>query len=100
MQTLKKTELLAAALAALAVAAAPGAAAQAAGLTEPGYQAPHTLWGAPDLQGFWSNSSFTGMQRPQGATKLVLNEEEAAALARRNVYTGARKQEAGASKVD
>ena len=55
------------------------------GLTEPGYKTPHTSWGVPDLQGFWSNTSFTGMQRPAGATKLVLSEEEAAALARRNI---------------
>ena len=101
MLALKKTELLAAAaFVALAIGAAPAATAQAAGLAEPGYQTPHTSWGVPDLQGFWSNSSFTGMQRPAGATKLVLSEAEAAALARKNVYTGARKQEAGASKVD
>ncbi|HEV7690220.1 MAG TPA: hypothetical protein VGO52_05335 [Hyphomonadaceae bacterium] len=105
MQTLRKIGLLAAtALAALAISAAPAAVAQATGqatgLTEPGYKTPHTGWGVPDLQGFWSNSSFTGMQRPAGATKLVMNEEEAAKLAKINVYTGARKQEAGASKVD
>ncbi len=101
MTTLKKTKLLAAAaFAALAIGAAPSAIAQAAGLTEPGYQAPHTGWGVPDLQGFWSNTSFTGMQRPAGATSLVLSEEEAATLAKRNVYTGARREEAGASKVD
>jgi hypothetical protein len=97
----KKSELLfAAAAAVLALAAAPQASAQASGLTEPGFQTPRTSWGVPDLQGFWSNTSFTGMQRPQGATKLVLSEEEAAALARRNIYTGARREEAGASKVD
>jgi hypothetical protein len=100
MRMLNKTELLATAIAALALAAAPAAVAQASGLTEPGFKPPHTGWGAPDLQGFWSNSSFTGMQRPAGADKLVLNEQEAAALAKRNVYSGARRQEAGASKVD
>src|SRR5688572_12910575 len=104
MRALKKTELLAAAaFAALAIGAAPATTAQATtiatGLTEPGYQTPRTGWGVPDLQGFWSNTSFTGMQRPAGATKLILSEEEAAALARRNVYTGARREEAGASKV-
>jgi len=64
------------------------------------YERPKTSWGAPDLQGFWTNTSFTGMQRPAGADRLVLSEEEAAALARRNVYSAARREEAGASKVD
>jgi hypothetical protein len=88
-----KTALLASMV--LAVAA-PGAFAQAA----PGYQKPKTSWGAPDLQGFWSNTSLTTMQRPAGADKLVMNEEEAATLARRNVYSAAQREEAGASKVD
>lgn len=101
MKTLLQTELSAAtALAALALLAAPTATAQTSRLTEPGYKTAHTSWGVPDLQGFWSNTSFTGMQRPAGATKLVLSEEEAAALAKRNIYTGARREEAGASKVD
>jgi hypothetical protein len=55
------------------------------------YAKPKTSWGAPDLQGFWTNTSFTSMQRPAGANKLVLNEDEAQALARRNVYTAARR---------
>jgi hypothetical protein len=68
--------------------------------TPSAYAKPRTSWGAPDLQGFWTNTSFTSMQRPAGADKLVLSEEEATALARRNVYTAARREEAGASKVD
>jgi hypothetical protein len=99
MKTLKKTGFLTAAAFA-ALIGTPAASAQAATPTEPGYKVPHTSWGAPDLQGFWNNTSFTGMQRPAGATKLVLSEEEAAALARRNIYTNARREEAGASKVD
>lgn len=61
---------------------------------------PHTSWGAPDLQGFWTNTSFTTMQRREGVDKLVLSEEEAAKLANENVYSAARRQEAGRSKVD
>lgn len=75
---------------------APAAAAQEGDA----YQKPKTSWGAPDLGGFWVNTSFTSMQRPAGATKLVMTEEEAEALARRNIYTAARAEEAGASKVD
>ncbi len=66
----------------------------------PGYQTPRTSWGVPDLGGFWTNTSLTSMQRPATASKLVLSEEEAAALARRNVYSAAQREEAGASKVD
>src|SRR5574339_979566 len=91
--TRMKTALLASVV---LVIAAPGAFAQAA----PGYQKPKTSWGAPDLQGFWSNTSLTTMQRPDGAGALVLSEEEAAKLARRNVYSAAQREEAGASKVD
>jgi hypothetical protein len=64
------------------------------------YVKPKTSWGAPDLQGFWTNTSFTAMQRPAGVDKLVLNEQEAAALAKRNIYSAARREESGASKVD
>jgi len=28
------------------------------------YKAPRTAWGAPDLQGFWNNSSITPFERP------------------------------------
>jgi hypothetical protein len=44
------------------------------------YQRPHTSWGAPDLQGFWTNASITRMSRPAGATSLVLTPEQARAL--------------------
>ena len=88
----------------LAVLGCPAAVAQAADqsgpVSEPGFHTPHTGWGVPDLQGFWTNTSFTAMQRPPGASKLVLTEQEAAALAKHNVYSGARREEAGASKVD
>ncbi len=75
---------------------APVASAQASAE----YQKPKTSWGVPDLQGFWSNTSLTTMQRPPGAGKLVMTEEEARTLARRNVYSAAQREEAGASKVD
>ena len=80
--------------------AAPVAAAQEAPRDGAAYQKRKTGWGVPDLSGFWSNTSFTSMQRPPGAAKLVMNEQEAAALTRKNTYTAARRQEAGASKVD
>jgi hypothetical protein len=97
MKSKMKTGLLASAvLACIAVAAVSPAAAQAAA----GYQKPKTSWGVPDLGGFWSNASLTTMQRPAGAEKLVVTEEEAKALVSRNIYSAVARQEAGASKVD
>jgi len=84
---------------ALALAAA-AIVASAHAQTRAGYGTPRTSWGAPDLGGFWTNTSLTTMQRPSGADKLVLNDTEAAELARRNVYSSAAREEAGASKVD
>src|SRR5690606_33882059 len=40
--------------------------------SEQGYSIPRTAWGAPDLQGFWNNTSITSLQRPGGVDKLVL----------------------------
>ena len=55
------------------LAATPAALAQS-------YAAPKTSWGAPDLQGVWTNSSVTKLTRPAGIDKLVLTPTEAAAL--------------------
>ena len=33
------------------------------------YKAPRTVDGQPDLQGFWSNTTYTPLQRPNGVTK-------------------------------
>jgi hypothetical protein len=70
------------------------------GPTGDAYAKPHTPWGVPDLQGFWSNASLTTMQKPAGARSVVVSEQEANELARKNVYSAAQRQEAGASKVD
>jgi hypothetical protein len=72
---------------ATALAAAPQAAAQAATQTAapaagertaPGYVAPRTAFGQPDLQGVWSNASNTRMTRPDQFKTLILSDEEAA----------------------
>lgn len=45
--------------------------------------APVTSWGHPDLQGLWTGSTITPLQRPkQFADKAVLSPDEAAALER------------------
>jgi len=66
-----KTKLLAAT--ALCIAAVLGAGVAAAQGAEQGYATPKTKWGAPDLQGFWNNTSVTSMQRPGDAKSLVVS---------------------------
>ena len=84
------------------IIAAPAAAAQQAATPAEApkegaaYTKPKTSWGVPDLQGFWSNTSFTSMQRTPLTSKLVLTEKEAASLVNRNTYTAAYAEEAGA----
>jgi hypothetical protein len=43
------------------------------------YKPPRTLEGKPDLQGNWTNSSVTDLERAPGIEKLVLSDKEAAA---------------------
>ena len=39
--------------------------------------------GQPDLQGYWTNSTYTPLERPKDVTKEFYTREEAAALAKR-----------------
>ena len=41
------------------------------------YKAPRTPDGQPDLQGFWTNSTYTPLERPNGVTKEFYTPEEA-----------------------
>lgn len=43
---------------------------------------PRTSWGAPDLQGLWSNLTVTPLERPAGFSTLEVPEEQAAAFER------------------
>ena len=47
------------------------------------YRAPRTPDGQPDLQGYWSNTTYTPLQRPDGVTKEYFTKEEAEAAIRR-----------------
>ena len=62
---------------ACALAMAPVALAQA----EPKFDPPKTSWGVPDLQGYWSSASLTSMQRPAGASGLIVSDEKGSATA-------------------
>ncbi len=67
---------------------------------EAGYTPPKTSWGAPDLNGEWTNASLTGLQRDAGVTKTTVTEAEAQAIFNKNSYTIYEKQENKISKVD
>ena len=71
---MRKSILLGSGLAACVLALAPVAFAQG------GYTPPKTSWGAPDLQGYWTNSSITKMTRPGGIDTLVITPEQAKKL--------------------
>lgn len=61
---------------AIIAALALGDAASAAS-----YKPPRTPWGAPDLEGYWSNASVTKLTRLPGQTRLIVSAAEAKALA-------------------
>jgi hypothetical protein len=51
------------------------------------WQAPRTPWGAPDLQGTWTNASLTSLERDDMFKgKPFLSAEEAAAFERNNLF--------------
>ncbi len=93
-----KTKLLAAT--AVCVAAVVFAGVAAAQGSEAGYAVPKTKWGAPDLQGFWNNTSVTSMQRPGDAKSLVVNEKEAERLVNRNLLIVLSKQDQATNGQD
>jgi hypothetical protein len=60
------------------------AGAQAA---TPAWKAPRTEWGAPDLQGTWTNASLTSLERDDGfKNKPFLTKEEADVFERTNAF--------------
>ena len=58
---------------------APSAPANA-DQTAASYTAPRTPDGQPDLQGFWSNQTYTPLQRREGVTTAFYTPEEVAAI--------------------
>ncbi|HEY0438307.1 MAG TPA: hypothetical protein VGC92_16820 [Phenylobacterium sp.] len=58
-------------------------AATAAACTAPAvaqarpYRAPRTVFGAPSLQGFWTNASYTDLERDKAFKTLTISPEEA-----------------------
>jgi hypothetical protein len=67
--------------AALLIVAAVGTACSGTGSTAAGgYSAPRTPDGQPDLQGFWTNTTYTPLERPAGVTKEFYTQAEAAEI--------------------
>jgi hypothetical protein len=85
--------------ASVALAFGPVALAQSA----PGYVVPKTSWGEPDLQGTWTNTSITKMQRPPQHKTLVIPPDEAKRIAETDYYvvrTEAEKKPTDLSNYD
>lgn len=54
------------------------------------YSPPKTFYGDPDLQGTWTNATFTTLERPDDVESLVLTESQARSMinARNEFYEG------------
>ena len=86
------TRLACALLATITSAAFAGAAV--AQSSAPGFTPPKTSWGAPDLQGYWSNASITDMQRSPDYPNLVMTEAEVAKMEGSDYYNNRTREDA------
>jgi hypothetical protein len=74
---------------------APSAAATTNGTPATPYRAPRTPDGQPDLQGFWTNTTYTPLERPTDVTKEFYTREEALALAKQAATAESEQTEPG-----
>lgn len=59
------------------------------------YRAPRTPDGQPDLQGFWTNNTYTPLQRPNDVNKPFFTKEEAEERVKRAAATESEQTEPG-----
>src|SRR5215510_1766254 len=78
-----------------AAAQAQKAAATATKAASPAKPLPKTPDGQPDLQGYWTNNSYTPLERPNGVTKEFYTKEEAVEAAKRAAEREAAQTEPG-----
>jgi hypothetical protein len=74
---------------------ARSAGARTSGTSAKAYTAPRTPDGQPDLQGFWSNSTITPLERPKNVTKEFFTQEEALEAAKKAAAADEEQTEPG-----
>ncbi len=70
-------------------------AAPASAAAGKAYKAPRTPDGQPDLQGFWTNSTYVPLERPNGVTKEIYTPDEAEAAIKAAALREAEQTEPG-----
>ena len=75
-------------------AQAPSSAARASAPAKT-WKAPRTADGQPDLQGFWTNTTYTPLERPKDVTKEFYTREEAVEIAKHAALVEAEETEPG-----
>jgi len=73
----------------------PSAAANTNGAAARAYTAPRTPDGQPDLQGFWTNTTYTPLERPKDVTKELYSREEMLSIAKQAAEVESEQTEPG-----
>jgi hypothetical protein len=74
---------------------APSAATRTTGTSAKAYKAPRTPDGQPDLQGIWTNTTYTPLERPKNVTKEFFTKEEAVDIIKHAAADEAEQTEPG-----